>query len=236
MRRILSVLGVLVAFSGCMVDSGADGGSEGGMTRSKVCVAEGESYECNQCQSACSVCLDACFDATMSGASLNCDSSCSSSCSRDCTHACREPASCAEWAYEFQLPPVDKSVQQACEAAVERQKACGEDIVVDCAHYARVEAPIAKNYYECHAGGVCLGSRAACNPPEGNIGNEVCAAVDDVCGAGTCPEGLRNPLNSNEGWLRPVVLSALRSCFTEPSCDSRAGCVDAWIAAVYPAQ
>ncbi|HMR78735.1 MAG TPA: hypothetical protein PKD61_26690 [Polyangiaceae bacterium] len=234
MRRILSVLGLLVAFSGCMVDSGADGGSGGGMTRSKVCVAEGE---CNQCQSACSVCLDACFDATMSGASLNCDSSGSSNCSRDCTHACREPTTCEQWGYDFQLPAADKSVQQSCEAAVAKQVACGaSNLEANCAHYARVEAPISKQYYECHAAAACGSDAAACNPPAGSIGTEVCAAVDELCGGGTCPAELREALNSNAGWLRPDVLSAVRGCFTEPSCGDRANCVDAWIVAVYPAQ
>lgn len=220
-----------------MVDSGADGGSGGGMTRSKVCVAEGESYECSQCQSACSVCLDACFDATMSGASLNCDSSCSSSCSRDCTHACRETAACAEWAYEFQLPPVDKSVQQACEASIAKKAACDPSLSeIDCAHNARIAAPAAKQYFECQATAACGSDPDACHPQSGSIGTETCAAISELCGTGVCTSGLRDSLNSIEGLLRSDVLSALRSCFTETSCHSRAGCVDAWIATVYQVQ
>lgn len=237
MRRILSVLGVLVAFSGCMVDSGADGGSEGGMPRSKVCVAEGESYECNQCQSACSVCLDACFDATMSGANLNCDDSCSSSCSRDCTHACREPVTCAEWAYEFQLPPPDPSVQQSCEALIAKRVACDPSLgETDCAHSARIVAPAGKQFFECQAAAACGSDPGACLPPSGSIGKETCAAIGELCGAGACTDSMRDSLNSVEGLLRSDVLLGLRSCFTETSCDSRTSCVHAWIATVYQAQ
>jgi hypothetical protein len=172
------------------------------------------------------------------GLGVSCNDSCSSSCGVSaCSYSCGDYETCIESEPAFQIPKNgDTSLQQACEAAVARQVACGEnDLATDCTHYSRVEAPESKEYYDCFAAAECgSDAAAACNPPPGGMGNAVCSAVDEACGAGACPIELRDSLNLNEHWLRPDVLNAMRGCLTEPTCDSRAACVNAWVSAVYP--
>jgi len=229
-----AILMSMVLMAGCVVDSGRAAPTP--MEVSRECVAE---ETCGDRQAQCFEDRRLrCESCTCEGLHWNLVGACLESCNRICTDPCPtctsdSPTHCTDYEFVARLPdPRDENIYESCSAALDVAiRECGRPTPESdiCDTYARVERPEVAGWYDCAAASPCEDVRGCSPDPDRRLVDHVCNR-DDV----ECPEDFQEMLAHGTPWLKDDVVAALIDCDQYTTTDRYLGCVQTWVAAVFP--
>jgi hypothetical protein len=189
-----------------------------------------EQSACDVQREACEDRRDTCFD-QCSLLSSSSQASCFSICAeRDCP-PCAD-TSCGVYDYDFHWTgATNRSVLEACERALERDRGCGETVIApDCETASWAMRPEIQVVFECVARTACSGPVDDCfvTVPVDDFGTQVCAALDESCSPDHCSEGIEAEANKRAPFATDAVRAAGMACIEEAGCANIASCVQNW--------
>lgn len=242
LSRFLCWVGVALASAACVGNEDGDGsgGPDGGATWGRERLnALGGTRECalDTGTSARNYdnCVSKCWELAVTAPGYDCEGVC-----RDlwCAGCSRDSTACDRYRYSFDTSSVApiQELEEACNAAVERDEECGSSSVGDnCELVARVESKDTLEAYNCVAETACEGDAGPCYPsaPEPKLRQTVCETIDDACWAHRCTREGEELLDIAESWFTVEALEAAQGCLSETSCIDIQNCLVAWQRAVF---